>query len=417
MAKDSDVSSYRWVMSFLIPLTILGQCFVWLSPAPLLTTIMSELKINFGQAGTLLTVITLITGIFAFCSSFFIDKLGWKTTLVTALMVFGLGGLASSLANSFPAIFTARLFVGLGIGLTQPSIAVVVMSWFPPKERPYINALSMTAAFAGMALAFMITVPLFKLVGTWQNTLAIFGANILFVALLWIIFGKVRTGAESGQSTAQKNQTLEKKKSGLAQAANRKEVWLVAVMLIGGMWTFNTFTTYLPVYFQQIRGLDAAAASAISGVLPLAGIFGGVLCGIATSALGLRKPFTWPLFILMLLGAVGSVSISSGFLLYLAVGMVGFAVAGFSPIYLQIPMDLEDITPELVGGAIAIIVGVSYIISYFSPMVFGLLEPKLGIAATMLVFGCCSMVVSIIAGLMIRETGPAALKPLPAGSR
>jgi predicted MFS family arabinose efflux permease len=419
MVKDVDVSSYRWVMLFLCVLAIVAQAFMWLSPAPILANIIAELKISLGQAGTLLTVITLMWGIFTLSGSFLIDKLGLKATMITSLVVFALGGMASYFAHSFAAIFIARLVVGVGLGPVLPTVGAVVMSWFPPNERPYINSVVMVSAYVGLTLAYMLAVPVFKLVGTWQNTLAVFGASIIVVALLWAIFGKVRTSEESGsgiQSAAQKNQTLEKKESGLAQAANRKEVWLVLAMMTGQMWTFNTFTTYLPVYFQQIRGLDAAAAGAIAGILPLAGIFGAVVCGVTTGALGLRKPFTWPFFVFMLLGAIGSISISPGPLLYLAVGIMGFAVAGFTVVFLQIPMDLEGTTPEMVGGAIAIIMGSSYIISYFSPMVFGLLEPKLGIATTMIVLGC-SLIVSIIAGLMMRETGPAANKPLPAVSR
>jgi predicted MFS family arabinose efflux permease len=414
MSKKAEVSNYRWVMFVLCLMALLGQTFAWISPAPLLTIIQSDLKINLGQAGSLLTVITLVGGISYFFGSFFVDKLGLKATLITGLLVFGLGGIASYLAHSFSLIFILRLIVGFGFGLAMPIRGVVIMFWFPPKEQPYVNAAMVVVSYLGMTLAFMITVPILKMVGTWQNTLTVFGVYIFAVALLWAIFGKVKPSEKPKNrsqraAAVQANQASEKKESGLIQAAKRKEIWFVTAMMMGVMWTFNTFTTFLPTYFQLIRGLDATTAGAISGVLPLAGIFGGATCGIATGRLGMRKIFTWPLFVLMLFGSIGSVSISSGPLLYLAVGIMGFAVAGFFVVYLQIPMDLENISPEAVGGAVAIIHGSSYIISYFTPMVFGLLEAKLGMFTTMVAFGC-SMIISIIAGIMMRETGPAAKK-------
>jgi len=406
-------------MLLLCVLALFGQTFTWLAPAPLLAAIIPELRINLGQAGSLLTVITLAVGIFAFWGSLFVDKFGAKLTMIASLVIVGLGGLLSLLADRYSMIYIARFVVGLGFGISIPIGAMVVTAWFPSKEQPYINSILSIVCYVGMSLAYLLTLPILKAVGTWQNTLASFGAYVIVVALLWGVFAKTRTAKElpdAARRSAEINVKLNKKGSGLAQAGKRREVLLLAVMMIGVMWTFNTFTTYLPLYFQQVHGLEATMASAATGILPLAGIFGGVACGFGTGMLGLRKPFTWPLFLLMMLGVVLSIFIPFGPFLYLGVGLIGFGAAGFCPIVLQVPMELENITPELVGGASAIIIGSSYIVSYFSPMAFGLLAPKLGAAKALFILGC-SMAISIVAGLMIRETGPRFRAGSPHSSR
>jgi len=400
-------------MMALCVLALLGQTFTWLVPAPLLGMIITDLNIGIGEAGALLTVITLVTGSFAFAGSFFIDKLGAKTVMIIGLGLFGLGGIAAFFTETYSEIFAARFLVGLGFGISLPIIGVIVSSWFPAQEQPFMNAIVVITSYVGMVLAYTITLPILALTGTWQNTLAAIGCYVIGVALLWLLLARKLPTAVNSQTPIPQAppQAIE---SGLKQAARRKEVWLLMLMLFGVMWTFNTFTTYLAIYFQQVRGLDTAAASAITGVLPLAGVFGGLLCGFGTGALGLRKPFTWPLFILMFLGAIGSVIIPSGILLYISVGLIGFGAAGFSPIFFQVPMELDDITPAMVGGALAIIIGCSYIASYFSPMVFGMLSPHIGMASTLLIFGC-SLLISLIAGLSLGETGPRRkIKPPPA---
>jgi len=398
------------MMMFLCVLALLGQTFTWLAPAPLLGKIITGLDISVGKAGSLLTVITLVTGIFAFAGSYFVDKLGAKIAMFFGLLMFGLGGCLSYFATDYLTIFSFRFLVGLGFGIALPIAGVIVASWFSPREQQYMNAIIVIVSYVGMALAYTITLPIYDVVGSWQKTLSAIGAYVVIIAFVWIVLAKNKPMAQVDTAelpSADRVDPLEvvvKKASGLKLAAKRKEVWLLTIMLLGVMWTFNTFTTFLAMFFEQARGMDVVLASGITGSLPIAGVIGGVLCGVATGKLGLRKPFTWPLFILMFLGAVGSVYVESGPLLYLSVGLLGFGAAGFSPIFFQVPMELEGATPEMVGGALAIIIGVSYILSYFSPFVFGLVVESLGFATTLLLFAG-SMAISTVAGLMIVETG------------
>jgi MFS family permease len=405
MADQSPVSNYRWVILLLLVLMFLGTCIVELVPSPLLTHIIADLHIDIGQAGYLLTVIPLLTGIFAFAGSFFIDKLGLKMTTILGLMVFGLGGVLSFWASSFPAIFIDRLIVGIGYGICGPLYGVWIMSWFSPKEQPYANSTVNAMAYVGYFLAYTLTVPVFLLTGTWQKTLGAFGLYVIFVAILWAAFGKIKTDEapvhEDQSAEGEISQVPGKTESGMKQAAKRKEVWLLALMTTGLMWAVNTFTTYLPMYFEQIRGMSVANASAMTGVLPMAGIAGVVLCGLAMGTLGLRKSFTWPLFLLTMFGTIGTVFIPSGPLLYLSVGLIGLVYGGWATVYMQITMELKEITETELGGAFAIIIGFSYILAYFVPTLFGMLVPKFGMATTMVVFGCTSTGISVISGLML----------------
>ncbi len=73
-----------------------------------------------------------------------------------------------------------------------------------------------------------------------------------------------------------------------------RDLLLIACGLFGGMWVFQLYTSFLPTYFSQYRGLGLAEASSLTSVLPLTGIFAAVAGGLGTGMSGLRKPFLWP---------------------------------------------------------------------------------------------------------------------------
>ena len=68
-------------------------------------------------------------------------------------------------------------------------------------------------------------------------------------------------------------------------------VILMSIALFGGMWVFQIYTSFLPEFFREYRGLGLDEASTLTGLLPLTGIFaagfGGVANGIDRNRLAL----------------------------------------------------------------------------------------------------------------------------------
>jgi len=188
--SDGGFSTYRWVMLALIVMAVLGQTFVWLGPAPLLRVIVEDLQIDFGSAGKLLTIITLMIALFNIAGSFVIDRVGLKRAMALALFSIGIGTISTFLVKQYSGVFTTRLFVGVGIGLAGPVVGALVMGWFPQKERPYINTVIAALGYVGMSLAYLSVPVVFGMVKTWQNTLTVFGSVVMAVALLWVFLAK-----------------------------------------------------------------------------------------------------------------------------------------------------------------------------------------------------------------------------------
>src|SRR5262249_217676 len=151
-------------------------------------------------------------------------------------------------------------------------------------------------AYLGLFALYAITPRVYHALGSsWQWTLTDYGISAAVVALLWTVFGRQRRSQASGEQQAPSA-------SNLSEVLHMPAVILMSIPFFGGLGTFQIYTSFLPEFFREYRGLGLEQASALTGLLPLTGIFAAGLGGIASGVLGLRKPFLWPLAILSLIG-------------------------------------------------------------------------------------------------------------------
>src|SRR5208282_4602340 len=99
--------------------------------------------------------------------------------------------------------------------------------------------------------------------------------------------------------------------SAVREVLGMRDVVLVALATFGAMWVFQIFAVFLPQFFHEYHGLELKEASQLTAILPLAAIFAAAGGGFGTSFLGVRKPFTWPAGILVLLGGLGTLTMPS----------------------------------------------------------------------------------------------------------
>jgi EmrB/QacA subfamily drug resistance transporter len=78
------------------------------------------------------------------------DRFGRKKALQLGLIVFGVGSVASALADSAGMLTAARALMGVGGALIMPSTLSIVTAIFPADERP--KAIAAWAAVAGVGI-------------------------------------------------------------------------------------------------------------------------------------------------------------------------------------------------------------------------------------------------------------------------
>jgi MFS family permease len=384
MSDANRLSPYRWVIEVLLLFTLLAQSLTWLAPAPLLEPISKSLNISLGSGGLIISIIALCIAIFSMAGAIVMEKLGALRALIAGIWLMAIAEILSGYSGSFGSLLVFRVFEGIGYGVIIAPPGALTMQWFGEHEWPYINMINALCGYIGLFVVFQLTVPIYTAVGaSWLLVLRDYGIVCAIVALGWSIFGYERRVAMVETAVAE---AAEVRGSALGEVARRREILLIACGLFGGMWVFQLYTSFLPTYFSQYRGLGLAEASSLTSVLPLTGIFAAVAGGLGTGMSGLRKPFLWPVAICTLLGCFGAIMFPDPMLIRASLVLVGIGSAGSLVAITTLVMELPAMTPDKMGAALGFVWSVGYAGAFVSPYIGGAIASSIGLKNVMLFF-------------------------------
>lgn len=396
-------TNYRWLVATILFAGFLGLNILWFIPSPLLPIIMEDLDLNLMQGGLGLSIVCLLVALFSFVGGSLLNKIGVKKCLTYGLLLMGLGALVTYTVDSFVGLFWSRVLIGIGFGLCMPLSGPLIMMWFPEKERPYMNTVNAVLPYIATAITFALTVPMYQaLNASWRMTISIWGILILLVAIIWIFKGKER----SIDGAAELNN--DESSGSVWSVLKNREVILLSIAEVGDMWSFQFLSSMLPTFYVTEVGMDLAQASNITSIFPLAGIAAGLIFGIWMSRVGLRKPFTWPMHIMIFVGTFMAIN-GTGWIQILGVAMAGFGNAGWAPALFTMPMEFANMNPARVGAVYALMLGLGFLSAFVSPCLGGYLAETMTLHDVIFIFSFSSLVAALCTFLM-RETGTRAGK-------
>lgn len=146
------------------------------------------------------------------------DRGSRRWIIFWGIVVWSVMTVACGLANSFWALFAARIGVGVGEAALSPAAYSMISDYFPPRQRARALAVYSMAPYLGAGLALMIggaaidliaqagamRLPLVGELAPWQQTFVLVGAPGLLIAALFVVVreprrqGVVKSGAETG---------------------------------------------------------------------------------------------------------------------------------------------------------------------------------------------------------------------------
>jgi MFS transporter, ACS family, D-galactonate transporter len=392
--------AYRWVIEALVFLMLIVQVMAWLAPAPILAPMISELHIGMGQFGLLISIISLCIAIFSFLGAVLAERLGTLRTLLIGIWLLGISEVASGFAPGYSTMLLCRVAEGIGYGLIIGPPAALVMEWFAEREWPYINMINAMLAYVGLAALFAITPRVYHAFGSsWRHTLTCYGFSAVLIAILWTLLGKQR------QATPASSMHGTRSPSNIPEVLRMRGVVLMSLSLFGGMWVFQLYTSFLPEFFRLYRGLGLAEASSLTGVLPFTGIFAAGIGGFANGAVGLRRPFLWPMAVLTLVGCLLAILLKDIAGISFGLVLVGIGASGGLAALGTLMMELPGMTPAKMSTAFATIWAVGYAGAFISPFLGGMLVPAIGLR-NVLLSSLVLQLLPIICMYMLPETGP-----------
>lgn len=394
---------YKWLIAILLFSGLLGLNVLWFVPSPLLVFIMEDLNINLSQAGLSMSIVCLFVALFSIIGGWMVYKIGVKRAFSVGLLFMAAGAIFTLAVDSFLDLFVSRVLTGIGFGLCLPVSGVIIMMWFTETERPYMNTVNSSLPYVATFITFSVTVPLYILLGnSWRMAIGIWGMFLLITALAWAFWGKENNCGEEEEEMSNADFNIYR------QVLRDREVRLLSTAEAADMWSFQFLSSMLPTYFVVEKGLDAARAASITAVFPVAGILGGMICGIWMSRIGLRRPFTWPNHLIIFLGTILAIN-TEGWMRIMGVFLAGFGNAGWAPALFTMPMEFKEIDPAKLGAVYGIIMASGFTSAFISPWLGGWIAKYTGLYSTIFIFAFSSLIAALCTFLM-KETGPAIKK-------
>ena len=133
---------------------------------PLLPDVAHDLDVSIATAGQLRTASGLAACAAAVATGLLTARAGLRGLMLGALVILGIGSLASGAAPGFEVLVVAQALVGVGIGVSYSAAIAATAEWSTAENRSRVLAL----ALLGPPLAWIIGIPLVGILGelSWR---------------------------------------------------------------------------------------------------------------------------------------------------------------------------------------------------------------------------------------------------------
>ncbi|MFX1677234.1 MFS transporter [Paraburkholderia sp. A2WS-5] len=230
------------------------------------------------------------------------DRLGRRTMLLGAVLVFGATCLASAFASGIEQLTWLRFITGVGLGAAMPNAVTMMGEYCPDARRATIINLMFCGFPLGAALGGFLAAWMIPHLG-WRSVLLVGGLTPLVLAVplalrlpesvrymvanqrpaerIRAALARISADAQTAQSFTMTEITPHADGNGLGvvlsprYAIGSVMLWIAYFM---GLVIFYASINWMPLLLKD-AGLPPARATLISALFPLGGI-GAVLCGV-----------------------------------------------------------------------------------------------------------------------------------------
>ncbi|MBI5766529.1 MAG: MFS transporter [Verrucomicrobia bacterium] len=212
-----------------------------------------------------------------------IDRIGVKTGLAAALIMWSAASMALGLVHSVLGFAAVRFLLGLAESANFPASIKAIAMWFPQKERALATGLFNSGTNVGVMVSFG-TVWLAEQFG-WQWAFVTIGA----IGFIWLIFwkwgfdkpeeSKHVSPAELDYIRAGQPKGEEKLNLPWTTLLRYGQIWpfLIAKFLTDPVWWFYLY--WLPSYLSKERGRDPMKSALLLALIYTGASVGSIVGG------------------------------------------------------------------------------------------------------------------------------------------
>lgn len=348
----SEQAAYRWVMLGLLWLLYFTFGLVFRSLSPLVTPILKDLNMSYGQMGLILGSWQFTYLIFAVIAGIMIDRWGVCRSLFLGTLVIGLSAGLRYFAGGFWTLLPMVAMFGMGGPLISIGCPKVIAQWFEGRERGLAVGTFMTGPWIGGIFALSATnrfiMPMTEY--SWRLTFFIYGLFALGIGILWRVLAREAPSDGNGEG------------AGIIDVFfSLIKVRSVRIVLLSGLLSFavlHGYTNWLPKILET-RGMSPSVAGFTASLPLLAGIPAVFALPVLISARFRAKSIG----LLALIAAFAILALMKASGVSLLIGLAVFGVVASATVPLLVLALIE--TPEVGAKYMGYGGGIFYCVSDF----------------------------------------------------
>ena len=249
----------------------------WFNISPALLLIARDLRVDLPALGVLTSSFLLGAGIFQVPAGIMAARRGPKNTAQLGMLILSLSAIGEGLSVNFPMIVASRFLLGLGAALFFAPAIGVLTPLFREEEEGFVIGLYNGAFNIGGGLGLFAWALVIQALD-WRAGLVLGGVIGLIVTAI-------------GQVVVPKDIVLPERRGAMRMAMKSRNVWLIAVGVIGLWGGIFTTSQFLHSYLETVFLIPTALAGLMASLIMFSSIIGGPVGGHLSDRFRQRKVF------------------------------------------------------------------------------------------------------------------------------
>jgi NNP family nitrate/nitrite transporter-like MFS transporter len=370
-----------------------------ITPASILTLVMTDLSITEATAAALVSMPQVAATVIGIPVGIYLDRVESRTAVPAAAAILLAGSVGDWIAASggpVSLLIGSRLFAGVGMFVLWVVSINVASSTFPPNRRATATSVIISGYPAGYALG-QLGAPRIAEAVSWPAVFPVFGGAVLVMSLGFY--------AAVGRVSRFETSTEPMTRTDFGRVLKNRDVWTVVVVTILGYSLYMVFNSWMPTYITRRFGVSLAESGTFVALFPAVGILARPTGGWLSDTVldGQRRP----VFALSFVGAI-ALAVVMFYSTTIAVLVATLVLAG-AFIQLQIGLMYQSIQefvePGAAGTAVALASVAGWLGSFVAPVVAGELVTVTGTGAVLFVFAVSLGVTGALTVWQMAESG------------
>ena len=231
--------------------------------SPILPQIGDDLGIADAALGTLVSVYSLMVGIFAILSGPVSDRIGRRRILLIGCGTMTVALMLHMLVSDYASFIAVRVFAGMAGGILSGAAVSYIGDYFPYERRGWATGWVMSGSALGQIAGIPIGI---VLADQWGFKAPFYIFAVTMAATILLLF--FRVPQPPGKQSLEQL-TVGKAAADYAAMLRRPEVAWAAVAYFVMFLGVSIFTVYLPTWLERdlsISGNELALMFAVGGI-------------------------------------------------------------------------------------------------------------------------------------------------------